>query len=267
MRLDQVTDYLAGIFTVFPRTLYKKNVLHAAAAHCPLFAVRMLVDAGADIYAQDQKGWSVLQYGRKARRTDTVEWITRTIGLETLAEKLFWLGCDTNYLAAANTMRPGVRVESGLLSPARSQLSSTSASSAGVLLRSASQGKRLTVANPKIPNPDDVYHPTTSLGGGTCIGRITERFEALGISLVELHPSIPFTNNEYFQAERPRRLVSSNDPAMTYGTWCTLDGMASGLVALHVSGLRAELAVRPPDAYADMTRFKIGSMEERVGKS
>ncbi|KAI9371421.1 ankyrin repeat-containing domain protein [Aspergillus egyptiacus] len=67
----------------------KETVLHAAAAHCSLAVVKMLVEAGADVYARDQKGLSILEHARKARRTETVEWITQNTTLETLVEELF----------------------------------------------------------------------------------------------------------------------------------------------------------------------------------
>jgi ankyrin repeat protein len=67
----------------------EETVLHAAAAHCSLAVVKMLIEAGADVYVRDQKGRSILEYARKARRTETVEWITKNTTLETLVEEPF----------------------------------------------------------------------------------------------------------------------------------------------------------------------------------
>ncbi|KAL2819051.1 ankyrin repeat-containing domain protein [Aspergillus cavernicola] len=67
----------------------EETVLHAAAAHCSLAVVKMLVEAGAGVYARDQKGRSILEYARKARWTETVQWITKNTTLETLVEEPF----------------------------------------------------------------------------------------------------------------------------------------------------------------------------------
>ncbi|KAL3473171.1 ankyrin repeat-containing domain protein [Aspergillus californicus] len=66
-----------------------ETVLHAAAAHCSLAIIKMLIEAGADVYARDQKGRSILEHARKARQTEVVEWITNNTTLETLLEELF----------------------------------------------------------------------------------------------------------------------------------------------------------------------------------
>ncbi|KAL4958917.1 ankyrin repeat domain-containing protein [Aspergillus stella-maris] len=66
------------------KTADGEMVLHAAAANCLLSVVKLLVKAGADVYARDDRGWSVLEYARHARRTETVQWITENTTLETL---------------------------------------------------------------------------------------------------------------------------------------------------------------------------------------
>ncbi|KAL4765148.1 ankyrin repeat domain-containing protein [Aspergillus foveolatus] len=62
---------------------YKKTVLHAAAENCSLSIIKLLIDA-ADVYARDDRGWSILEFARHARRTETVQWITENTTLETL---------------------------------------------------------------------------------------------------------------------------------------------------------------------------------------
>ncbi|KAL4802541.1 ankyrin repeat-containing domain protein [Aspergillus unguis] len=54
---------------------YGETVLHAAAANCSLRTVKMLIEAGADVYARDNRGWSILDSARKARETETAQWI------------------------------------------------------------------------------------------------------------------------------------------------------------------------------------------------
>ncbi|OJJ52413.1 hypothetical protein ASPSYDRAFT_52043 [Aspergillus sydowii CBS 593.65] len=61
------------------KTRTEEMVLHAAAANCSLRTVKMLVEAGADVYARDNRGWSVLQFAREAGQTETAQWITENI--------------------------------------------------------------------------------------------------------------------------------------------------------------------------------------------
>jgi ankyrin repeat protein len=60
------------------------TVLHVAAANCSLRTVKALVEAGADIFARDKEGRSILEYARRARRMETVAWIIENTTLETL---------------------------------------------------------------------------------------------------------------------------------------------------------------------------------------
>ncbi len=61
------------------KTRTEETVLHAAAANCSLRTVKMLVEAGADVYARDNRGWSVLQFAREAGQTETAQWIAENI--------------------------------------------------------------------------------------------------------------------------------------------------------------------------------------------
>ncbi|KAL4885763.1 ankyrin repeat-containing domain protein [Aspergillus karnatakaensis] len=65
----------------------QRTVLHQAAEHCSLKVVNMLVEAGADVYARDKDGMTVLEYARKGRQRETVELVSSTFGLETLIEQ------------------------------------------------------------------------------------------------------------------------------------------------------------------------------------
>ena len=147
----------------------------------------------------------------------------------------------TNYQQACQTLCPGVRVESGVTARNGGYLDATMSSTAGALLRS-SEGQRTTVSNHGFLESDEVFHPS-SRHGGTCIGRITERFEALDIALVQLFPSANFTNNEYFEAEPPKRLLRHDQ--VPNNTWCTVDSMATGLVFLRTNGVRISFPPRP----------------------
>ncbi|KAL4746158.1 hypothetical protein BDW72DRAFT_197973 [Aspergillus terricola var. indicus] len=65
------------------------TVLHVAAANCSLRTVKALVGAGADVFARDKQGRSILEYARHARRMETVAWITENTTLETLVTEPF----------------------------------------------------------------------------------------------------------------------------------------------------------------------------------
>ncbi|KAL4918829.1 hypothetical protein BDW62DRAFT_200471 [Aspergillus aurantiobrunneus] len=149
----------------------------------------------------------------------------------------------TNYLQSdPRTLCPGVRVESGLTSRHGGYLDATMASSAGVLLRSVHEGPRLTVSDHGFLSADEVYHPSSQIAGVHIgqIRQITERFEHLDVALVQLFPTSTFTNAEYFQAQAPKRLLRSNE--VSNNVWCSLDGMAAGLVFLRVVGIRFRAA-------------------------
>ncbi|KAL4901490.1 ankyrin repeat-containing domain protein [Aspergillus multicolor] len=60
------------------------SVLHVAAEHCLLRTVRALVAAGADVYARDKEGKSILEFARRGRKMETVQWIVGNTELETL---------------------------------------------------------------------------------------------------------------------------------------------------------------------------------------
>lgn len=118
------------------------------------------------------------------------------------------------------------------------------ATTAGILVKSTfnTDAPRLTVANHGFLSTNNVFHPTVE---GVKIGEITERFEALDIALVQLYPSISFSNLQYFEAKAPRRLLRSNAVSARVGSWCSLDSMSSGLVFARITGVKIKPAVRP----------------------
>ena len=80
------------------------------------------------------------------------------------------------------------------------------ATTAGIPARSTfkTDAPRLTVANHRFLGTNDVFHP---IAEGVHIGEISERFEALDVALVQLYPSISFSNLQYFEVEALRRLL------------------------------------------------------------
>ncbi|KAL4863404.1 hypothetical protein BDV12DRAFT_206499 [Aspergillus spectabilis] len=79
-----VRELLKRSPTLDEKTIDEETVLHAPAENCSLSVVKLLAEAGADLYARDYRGWSILEFARHARRTETVQWITENTTLETL---------------------------------------------------------------------------------------------------------------------------------------------------------------------------------------
>ncbi len=159
----------------------------------------------------------------------------------------------TDYIQTSNTLCPGVRVESAQATDVGPYAETAISTTAGVLLRDTHGHERITVCNHSFVHSSEVFHPAHS---GTQIGEIDERWKALDIALVKLNPSISFTNNMYFEANVPRRLLRSNEIPM--GTFFCVDGMSTGAVFLHVQGISVYVPKRPADLSGiEHSRMKI----------
>ena len=144
----------------------------------------------------------------------------------------------TNYLNRGG-LGPGVCVCSAIFTNADGKDVSTT-STAGILLQDNSGTQRFTVAHHAFLHGDYVYHSSRA---ETPIGRINERWESLDIALVDLNPSVHFTNDNHFGTKRPRRLLRS--PEMKEGSWFAVDGMSTGVVHMENIGLSLQVAPRP----------------------
>lgn len=102
---------------------------------------------------------------------------------------------------------------------------------------------RMTCALHGWLNSNEVYHPQAP--SGEMIGVIKERYDAQDIALVDLHPSIRFTNSSYFDAIPPRRLLTREDTRNTRGHWYLADSMSTGCVAMMQEGIIHKLPSRP----------------------
>lgn len=150
---------------------------------------------------------------------------------------------DSNYLSVGSQqLCPGVRLSSPYYDT-NGQPQASMSTTAGVLLRNG-PSVRMTCALHGWPNSNEVYHPEAR--NGQLIGMITERYDAHDIGLINLHPSIRFTNSTYFDAIPPRRLLTSEDTRNTRGSWYVADGMSTGCVAMIQAGIIDELPPRPP---------------------
>ncbi|KAL6713932.1 hypothetical protein ACLMJK_008426 [Lecanora helva] len=148
----------------------------------------------------------------------------------------------TDYLANNGALTPGARVSSRFFTASGAPAPQIAATTAGVILRKGHQ-KRLTVANHGFLNSNEVYHPSHTKGN--MLGTIDDRIEELDVALVKLNPAFEqrTSNNPYFQAETPRRLVGSDE--IIQGQWYEVDGMATGLMSLLNFGKHAKCPVRP----------------------
>ena len=147
---------------------------------------------------------------------------------------------NSNYLQVYNELCPGVRVESGEVTNMGQYAQFSMSTTAGILIRDNHGHQRLSVSNHGFLYSDEVFHPSSN---GVEIGVIDERWDALDIALVKLHPPARFTNNTYFEAKRPRRLLRSQE--IPDGAFFSVDGMSTGIVYMQAQGLALDIPPRP----------------------
>ena len=156
----------------------------------------------------------------------------------------------TNYL---NSLCPGVRVESETFPS-----SASSATTAGVLVENNLGAQRLTVANHGFLHTQRVFHPSASR---TQIGEIDKRWLSLDIALVDLNPSVNFSNSHYFEADPPKRLLRSRE--IRIGDCFALDGMSTGLVFVQAAGVMLDFPERPSPS--SQIEFRTWTIYEHLG--
>ena len=103
---------------------------------------------------------------------------------------------------------------------------------------------RVTVANHGFrAGNEEVFHPSAD---GDKIGDIVDRYPELDIAMVQLTPAnfSRFSNQTYFQAEPPKRLIEAPNPS--WGTWFEVDGMSTGMLSFLHLRVSIERPVRPP---------------------
>ena len=159
------------------------------------------------------KGSSQMGYERLITPTDTV------------ADTSDYLFNNPHKISPGVCLSSAFRMEQGLAT------SGWLSTSAGILLQKGNK-RCLTLANHGFPDSSEVYHPSPT---GRRIGQITERFPAWDWALAELDPSISFSNDRYFAAPKPSRLIRVNE--LKVGDWFEVDGYSTGRLDLCARGI------------------------------
>lgn len=134
---------------------------------------------------------------------------------------------DSDYLQESPfQLSPGVCLSSAYLTPGGLQTSQWRTVTSGVMLQNGAE-RRMTAANHGFPDGQDVYHPHP-LGRRT--GQIVTRHPDWDIALVQLDPSIAFTNTRYFESPSAQRLIPVNE--LLFGDWFEVDGISTGRIDL-----------------------------------
>lgn len=138
---------------------------------------------------------------------------------------------DSDYLyAEPKKLSPGVCLASAVLDNSGLSTSPWRTTTAGIMLQRGSE-RLISVANHGFRQADEVYHPTPL---GRKIGQIVERLPELDIGLLSLDPSISFSNDRYFQAPAPRRMVPHAQ--IRAGDNFEMDGISTGRLDLVAVG-------------------------------
>lgn len=109
--------------------------------------------------------------------------------------------------------------------------SSWLSTSAGLFLQKGSK-RCLSVTNHGFPDSLEVHHP---LPTGRQIGQITDRFPVWDLALAQLDPSISFSNDQYFAAPKPSRLMGVDE--IKAGDWFEVDGYSTGRLNMCARGI------------------------------
>lgn len=144
-----------------------------------------------------------------------------------------------------------------ILSPGVLVSGRTTHSSAGVLLE-RNNVRRLTVANHGFGDSEtNVYHP---LYRTNIIARLTpERYAYSDVALCELAEGIRFSNQTYFDAPAPRRLVLSDTVESTEG-WCWCDGATTGAIPFLKTGFAYVLSGNPRAKFHELKLYRAYNM-------
>jgi hypothetical protein len=132
------------------------------------------------------------------------------------------------------------------LSPGVKVVGKSLATSSGVLVENPAGIQRLTLANHRFLDTDEVYHP--DVFESYRLGTIDLRFPLMDIALCQVTSPIAYANHTYFEANPPQQLVTTEfiDENVTTASWFEAEGMSSGLVSLLYSGPAIGYPKLPP---------------------
>ncbi|KAI4135290.1 MAG: hypothetical protein LQ347_000808 [Umbilicaria vellea] len=125
---------------------------------------------------------------------------------------------------------PGVCLASSLVMEGGLPTSRWFSTSAGLFLQRGTK-RYVSVANHGFPDSSEVYHPSPT---GRRIGQITDRFPAWDLAFAQLDPSISFSNDHYFAAPKPSRLICVEE--IKAGDWFEVDGYSTGRLDMCARG-------------------------------
>lgn len=134
---------------------------------------------------------------------------------------------QSNYLQQSPfQLSPGICLSSAYLNSGGLQTNQWRTTTSGIMLQNGTQ-RRMTAANQGFQDGQDVYHPHPL---GRRIGQIMTRQLDRDIALVQLDPSIEFTNARYFEAPSAQRLTPTEE--LMAGDWFEVDGITTGRIDL-----------------------------------
>lgn len=125
---------------------------------------------------------------------------------------------------------PGVCLASSFVMKGSLPASRWFSTSAGLFLQKGNK-RCVSVANHGFPDSPEVYHPWPT---GRRIGQITDRFPVWDLAFAQLDPSISFSNDHYFAAPKPSRLICVEE--IMAGDWFEVDGYSTGRLDMCARG-------------------------------
>ncbi|MCJ1483397.1 hypothetical protein MMC06_003564 [Schaereria dolodes] len=220
---ERIVEYLSLFIDIKAITFYGATIFVEVSERTPPLSVHTLAPYLA--------GWTTLYHHSPDSFWTSVVSQAHDRVITPFATAVGSVQDNTDYIARGE-FGPGARLESSMVTSSGPYATTSMATTAGVLVRNSTGQQRMTVACHGFENDNDVYHPDHN---GNVIGGVRERAQAMDIALVELNPSVAFSNSKYFQAKPPRRLLRYDEQEQ--GVWHTADGMSSGLVAFMTIGM------------------------------
>ena len=153
------------------------------------------------------------------------------MGYERLITPTESLVDNSDYLSdIPHEISPGVCLASSFMMEGSLPSSRWLGTSAGLFFQKGNK-RYLSVASHGFPDSSEVYHPSPT---GRQIGQITDHYPAWDIAFAQLDPSISFSNDRYFAAPKPSRLICVEE--IKAGDWFEVDGYSAGRLDMCARG-------------------------------